>query len=409
MAHVAGAAPQAPRPGGGQTFLTQAATLAWRVPCPPAPGLFAPLEKLRQAAVAAWPSGPGTGVKPEPLVAYAAALFVSARQRPEMGALLKSQGASVLQALAYMYAATKPDAAARAAHLAADTWASLGEPVPWNPTSLVALLDLQAQTHVLWSASSEAATALAIAGLFASPVEEGLEPYHKAAHAFWTSAALLLATPAAPTLKERESLTTTYLVGQYALRERHAEAAVATLESALRNCRQESLKGALEALLKSTREEALHKRNERLAFGNSIGTYIGGHPQSPVDLPPLALPEPAALAPGTPSPATEGNFDGTLRRAMDAWSATDAAGSLGRPAPSATPKTMDHVAILARLLGVSEETVRAQKGLRAAETWRAAVLAACHQYEWAHGLGYGGPDREEGLAKVREARELLRF
>jgi hypothetical protein len=365
---------------------------------------FASLEKLRQAAVAAWPPEVS---KPEPLVAYAAALFVSARQRPEMGPLLKSQGASVLQALAYMYAPTKPDAAARAAHLAADTWASLGEPLPWSPTSLVALLDLQAQAHALWSSSSETATALAIAGLFASPVDEELEPYHKAAHAFWTSAALLLATPAAPTLKERESFTIIHLTGQFALRERHAEAAVATLESALRSCRQERLKPALEAVLKSTREEALRKRNERLAFGNSIGTYIGGQPQSPWDLLPLALPEPVPVpVPGPPTSA-EGSFDGTLRRAMDAWSATEAAGSLGRP--SAAPKTMDHVSILARLLGVSEETVRAQKGLRAVEAWRTAVLAACHQYEWAHGLGYGGPDREEGLAKVREAKELLRF
>jgi hypothetical protein len=59
-------------------------------------------------------------------------------------------------------------------------------------------------------------------------------------------------------------------------------------------------------------------------------------------------------------------------------------------------------------MGLKEEVVvKTNPTLRTLDTWCAAVLAATHVFEQAYELGYGGPDRAEGLAEVREARALL--
>jgi hypothetical protein len=388
-------------------------TLAWRVPCPAAigPVPFASLEKLHRAAVAVWPTDDRGSHKPEPLVTYAAALFVSAQQRPELAHVLKAQGASVLHALSFMYARSAPAAAARVAHLAVDTWAVLGVDVPWAPPALVLLLDLQAKVHAQWAEGSEAAHALAIAGLYAAheKTEEAQIAAHvKAGQAFWTSVALRLSAPPLPTAKERATLAPTYLQGQFDLAERYAEAAAGVLETAARAL--PTMDAVFAPLLKLAREEALLRRNERLARENNIGAYVTRDLTiaSLLDAAePLPLPAPAAASTADVSGA---QFDATMRRAMDAWTATETAASLGRVAPAASPGTMNLNNIMARLLGLKEEdVVRNDRSLRTAEAWRAAILAATHQYEWAYGLGYGGPEREAGMAMVKEAREILRI
>ena len=405
----------APRPQRGQ-IMGQATTLGWRVPCPAAPTgpvPFAPLQKLHQAALAAWPSvdalnTTGKVQSPEPLLTYAAALFVSARQRPEMAHILKTLGASVLHALAFVYAQSAPAAAARAAHHAVDTWSALGLPIPWAPTALVLLLDLQGQAHTQWSlggggGGGEPAHALRIAGLYAAAEtdeDELIGGHVRAGRAFWTSVALRTSAPATPTTHERMTLTGTYLSEQLTLAERYLEAAASTLESAVRGV--PAMEKGLTPLLKTTREEATSRRNARLAYEHSVGAYVE-RDLSQLGQPPLELPEPAALAqPRGPS------FDATLQQAMDAWAASQAALSLGATKATAPAAAYSLPSIVARLMGLKEEVVvKTNPTLRTVDTWCAAVLSATHVFEQAYELGYGGPDRTEGLAEVREARALL--
>lgn len=402
MALATGPSPSVSRPAGGQ-ILAQAASLAWRVPCPRAPGpdepaVLAPLESLRQAAVAAWPQADagaaGVGGKPAPLVAYAAALFVAARCRPELSHTLRKQGATVLHALAYLYAEAEPQAAARAAHLAADTLHRLGEPAPWEPAARTALLDLQAQVHAAWTGSKgTAADAFGIARLYAAAQSDDV--YAAAAAAFWTRTGLMLASPPVPTPQERLTLSTDYLSRQFALRERHAGAAVAVLEPIVRS-------GLAEQRLKEAREELRQRQAERLAYVNSIGAYVAAEP-SPVDAEPLELPEPTVVE----LAHVRAEFDATLQRAMDAWAATDAGRALGRPPTALQPETRVLSNILGRAMGCGELGAREVPSLRTAEAWKAALLATATQMEAAYALGYGGVGREADLEKVRQAREVL--
>jgi hypothetical protein len=422
--------------------LPLATSLAWRVPFPSllsadSPAPLAPLNGLRDAAILAWPkaSRKNSG-QTDPLVAYAGALFAASRLRPELGSVLKRDGAQVLHALAYLYATIEPPselstaAAARAAHLAVDTWKAEAADVPWpHAPEALTVLDLQAAAFAGFTSvepQRAAAAALAIAALYEREAPSRGDPalFAKAAEAHWRATGIALCAPSAPTMEERGTHTFSFLTAKYTLRQRHFDAATSLLSTTARNLSGagagEDLQRAFKSAFEATEKIATRVDVECQAFESNIGAYVNKPAptstgaKTPAEEIMLELAQPEEEVGLRPNYA----FDLILHRAMDSWSATAQARSLRSsppPDPMARvrPPNTTLVNIMSRILACPEE--RLIKGgssglkLRTAQEWRAALLGAAAQWLRAYDLGYGGVDREMGRQQVEEAVKLLKF
>lgn len=421
-----------PRQPGAQ-FLHQSFSLAWRVPPPSAAPLATlppALAKLRSDALA-------TGATGATWVKYIAALSVAEHQHTLP---VTSELAHALHALAHVYDtknATLTDpgqklgvalASLRAVQLASHYYQ---HSVPWPP-SLAHVL--QVQCDVLHWAAVPAAPASNLAMTLAHLYEEELgkdgDAYLRMGEAHWRASALIATAPPALTAEETVSWQPTAIKSQYALRERHYAAAVATLEECERRLKgtppewimllQCNLSIIRLILLKGqdtqrlftkhvdqVRRESTQVANTHGAYANSIGDYS----DTQVLTVPLALTV-EKLAPTHGIAAVDRYaLDETIQREADAWAATSAAQSLSSTeAPVAAPvRVMSD--IMSRLLGVPAAALLTDKSLRSATSWRMALLGALttrlHMLEGTDALGGLQHGRQSNVALVKEALQGL--
>jgi hypothetical protein len=340
--------------------------------------------------------------------------------------VLKRDGAQVLHALAYLYATIEPPselstaAAARAAHLAVDTWKAEAADVPWpHAPEALTVLDLQAAAFAGFTSvepQRAAAAALAIAALYEREAPSRGDPalFAKAAEAHWRATGIALCAPSAPTMEERGTHTFSFLTAKYTLRQRHFDAATSLLSTTARNLSGagagEDLQRAFKSAFEATEKIATRVDVECQAFESNIGAYVNKPAptstgaKTPAEEIMLELAQPEEEVGLRPNYA----FDLILHRAMDSWSSPP-------PDPMARvrPPNTTLVNIMSRILACPEE--RLIKGgssglkLRTAQEWRAALLGAAAQWLRAYDLGYGGVDREMGRQQVEEAVKLLKF